>query len=368
MGAVQPFAVVLLLALAANANASPATADGPPAWRPWSPVAPAGALPDSPLVPKPDTTSEEARAAPPPPAGELPQQLAVPLDTSKEIIEAGVEAVIHRIDRFFGDPTHRAFEEPSTRFRVRNDARFTDEGDFDDTLSFVADLRVPALDAALARASIFLAGQTRDDERDDPDDPVRPRLAPSLRRAGGAVELRYDLWRTKRGGVVDVGAGFRFRLPPPPYLRARFGQRGRLGPVIGHFTQAGFWERREGFGETTRLDLEAPLGNVTVPRFLAVATIHQESRGLEWLLEAGVQRTLGTRTGVWVAAAMDGKTAAPVGVERYRGYARLRRELHRRWVYGELEPEILWPADDAGRRERILALTLRLELQFEAGG
>jgi hypothetical protein len=361
MRAVTPSAVVLLLALAADANASPA-------WTPWSPVPDADTAADGPVLRKPDTTTEEANAPPPPPAGELPQRIAAPLETSKDLIEASVEAVIHRIDRFFGDPTHRAFEEPSTRFRVRNDARFTDEGEFADTLSFVADLRVPALDAALARASIFLAGQSRDDERDDPDDPVRPRLAPSLRRAGGAVELRYDLWRSKRGGVVDVGAGFRFRLPPPPYLRARLGQRGRLGPVIGHFTQTGFWERREGFGETTRLDLEAPLGDLTVPRFLAVATIHQESRGLEWLLEAGVQRTLGARTGAWVAASMDGKTAAPVGVERYRAYARLRRELHRRWVYGELEPEILWPADDAGRRERVLALTLRLELQFQAGG
>jgi hypothetical protein len=121
---------------------------------------------------------------------------------------------------------------------------------------------------------------------------------------------------------------------------------------------------------TTRLDVERAFqARTTIARWWSTGRVDQVSLGYEWASEVGLQRVLGPRTGLYTAAAIAGATRAVADVERYRIYSRLRRDVHRGWTFVEVQPEIAWPADElTGRRSRVLALTLMLELQFSSDG
>jgi hypothetical protein len=167
-----------------------------------------------------------------------------------------------------------------------------------------------------------------------------------------------------------MGAGVRFGLPPPPFTRVRLAQGFPLGiSLVGHLSQTIFWDRREGFGETSRLDVERAFGTSTLARWWSTGTIDEVSRGYEWASEIGLQRVLGARTGLYTAATLAGATQPTAQVDRYRVYTRLRRDVYAGWAFVELEPEYAWVADEVtSRRSRALAATLRLEIQVSTGG
>jgi hypothetical protein len=134
--------------------------------------------------------------------------------------------------------------------------------------------------------------------------------------------------------------------------------------VVGHLNQTGFWERRSGFGEASRVDVERVFGSRTVARLWGIATLHEQSRGLEWTTEGGVSRSLGRRTGAYLAGSIEGATRSVADVDRYRAFTRLRRDVHEGWLFLEVEPEVAWPADVVGTRARVFGATLRVEVQL----
>ena len=287
------------------------------------------------------------------------------LDLPHEKAEEGLGQLVLRLDRFFGEASHADFDEPGSRVRLRLESRAGEDVRLDGRASVRADLRLPAANRLLRRASIYLAGQTDDDTRAAAEDPLRSRLDAQLHTSGGALELRYEILRAPLS-VVDAGAGIRFGLPPPPYLRIRWAQAVPTRSAFAlHFAPQLFWQREEEFGASLRADLERPLGTRTLARLWGVGTVHEHSRGLEWHAETGVQRALGERTGVYVAGAVRGATRFGPAVDVWRLFTRLRRDVHRGWLFLELEPEVSWPADRAAGA--VLAATVRLEIQLETG-
>jgi hypothetical protein len=204
----------------------------------------------------------------------------------------------------------------------------------------------------------------------DPEvDVVPPRFYARVRSSGGGLELRVDLARARRT-LLDAGAGARLGMPPPPFTRVRLAQGFPLGiNVVGHLSQSLFWDLRQGFGETSRLDVERAFGIRTLARWWATGTVDEVTRGYEWASEIGVQQVLGARMGLWTAAAIAGPTRSSPHLDRYRVYARLRREVYGGWAFVEVEPQVAWPSYAIiSRRSRVIAATVRLELQFSSGG
>jgi hypothetical protein len=62
----------------------------------------------------------------------------------------------------------------------------------------------------------------------------------------------------------------------------------------------------------------------------------------------------------------SGASDAGAVVERWRVATRLRRDAFRRWIFLELEPEGTWTRPVGGGRKRVLGLTFRVEVQFDA--
>jgi hypothetical protein len=297
-----------------------------------------------------------------------PEEIRMPAERGHRRVEKALYSIARRMDDFFGNPDELD-EPPAARMRFRGGLR-TEQGDPLQTpdVSLAADLRLPSLDALLSRARIYVSGGEERDEARTADEGVgiRREFGPSasLRGRGGAAELRFDLYRDEVT-LVDFGAGIRFRYPPPPYVRARAARAAELGlGVVAHGNQTLFWATQEGFGEATRVDLERVLGRRTIARLFAVGTVHEESRGFESTVEGGLQQGFGPRTGIYFAGGLDSATR-PAQVDRYRVFARLRRDVYGGWLFGELEPEVFWPLRGESR-PRVLAFTVRLEVHFRS--
>jgi hypothetical protein len=368
---------LLLLAIAIDPSDSP-PATGAEAAVPQEalpPPSPPPCIPTAPTVtPQPQATPRPCHiVADESPAPRVPAEGPADvswIQASHDLLERGINALVLKLDRFFGEPAHDPFEPPTSHVRLRNEVRTGQDDSLQAGTSVAGHLRLPTANRVLARLRLLFTGETQPKPLPGPDvDLVPPRFHARVQPASGGLELRVDLARARRT-LLDVGGGARFGIPPPPFVRARLAQGFPLGvSVVGHLNQSLFWDRREGFGETSRLDVERAFGIRTLARWWSIGTVDEVSRGYEWASEIGLQRVLGARTGLYAAAAIAGATRPTAHVDRYRVYTRLRRDVYAGWAFVEVEPEIAWPADEVtSRRSRVLAVTLRLELQVSTDG
>lgn len=272
-----------------------------------------------------------------------------------------------RLEEFFGDERAMDLDPPGTVARVRGEVRIPDRGSPGTRFSALADVRLPATEAWLSRTRLVFAGETQADPNRNPDDPANPTFAPSLRAESAALELREVILQ-QRDRSLDAGVGVSLRIPPAPFARVRYRGRYDLGlRVEARLNETLFWRRKDGFGTTTQLDLTRPLAAHTLLRTNNGATLSEITRGVEWYSELGVAHEFGSlRTAAWLAAGLSGWTRPAPEVGNTRVYFRLRRDVFRRWLFLEIEPEVAWPLDEAaGRRPKTHAVTLRAELHFD---
>lgn len=265
-------------------------------------------------------------------------------------------------DGFFGE--ERTDEEgyPGTSARVRAGVRWSEDEDFTFPNQFHIDMRLPK---ATRKLRLILAGRSEDDPTHIlPDDPVDTGLDEDEEDRDGKIELRYNVSDRPRS-KFSVEAGLRFDLPPPPFIRARYRYTYPLGVnTLVRYIQTFFWEDEEGFGETTRIDLDRRLGEPSLLRWSNAGTYSEVSRGVDWGTRLSLYHRLSERTAITYGAGMSGFTEPHTEIEEYEADMRFRKNFFRTWLFYELEPGVRWPRDLDGSYAPIWGLTLRLEVQF----
>jgi hypothetical protein len=305
---------------------------------------------------------------PPPEGGPRPAGEATWLDESHAFIEQGLADLAERVDHFFGDDHRLDEDRPGSVVRWRNEFRTAEDRRFAYRTSARASVELPATLRWLGSARLVISGESqRDPTRTIAEDPANPGFSPVVTAEQASLELRQPLYRTA-DTLTDVGAGVRLRIPPEPYVRARLRHRQPLGlGVTLRLSPSVFWESLDGFGTASGLDLERPLGAHTLLRLGNHAQLTEVSKGVEWGSEASLAHEFASlRTATAVGAGISGDTRPTAEVLLYRIFTRVRRDVWRRWLFLELEPEIGWPLDRVrGGHHRVLAVTLRMDIQFE---
>lgn len=356
---------LLLLAAAAMAVASPARADE-------------GAPPGTPSAPPPPSVDPPA-GAPPAPAAPAPDDSWV--DAGHSFVEQRIFAPVLRLDRFFSDERDIEHERAKSFLRWRSEVRFEEARGTRPafTTGVRANLRLPGLNRQLRRLRLVIEGQTRDaisalmpGEEGEPP--------PEEEVGTGDAGLRFALWDTVVSHA-DLGGGILFRLPPGVFGRLRFRWAVPLGRrVLGRVAVSGFYRSDTEFGSSLSLEVERPISPMLVGRVGGSGTLTELSPGVEWGTEVALLAALGPRAGAHVGAAMSGATRGEIGIVdpatglthlrptpgigRYRLFARLRRDVYRRWLFLEIEPDVSWPWAPEVGREPTTSVVLRLEVQF----
>jgi hypothetical protein len=308
----------------------------------------------------------EAPSAPEPPAAAKPVEPAPAapppawFDQGHTLLNEGFQWPVERFDRFFADEREVDLPRAGSFVRWRTDMRIRDDGRLDLATDVRAEVHLPELDRRLAHLQLevsSIATSTADQllSGEAPPDAVG---APN---AGLRLPFLRSLYTQS-----DVQVGLLFRIPVGWYTRLRLR---RLQPLPAAFLARGalsvFWQTNTGFGTRQDASLERLLAPWLLARVSGTGTLSQRSRGWEWLAEAGLI-SVGERTALALGGAVLGATAARPGPETWRFFVRARRDVLRRWLFLELEPEVEWSRPTAAGWQRLRAVILRMEVRFDA--
>jgi hypothetical protein len=277
-------------------------------------------------------------------------------------------APVVRLDRFFSDETDLDPERARSFARLRSAVRLREDGKPQTSIDLVADIKFPGVNRWLDRARLVISG-----EGDTNEDPTVPSgsTSPFTSRPRGLtrLELRFGAWDAVRAHV-DVGAGLLFRLPVGAFARVRYRQAVPIADLlVARFSTQGFWRTDTLFGSRVSAELDWPIGKSSVARLGGASQVAQrKTRGIEYGSALTFSHAFSPTVAVALGVDAQGSVRDPVTFQKYRAFTRLRHDVLRRWIFVEAEPEIGWPWTPERGRYRALAVTLRLELQFEGAG
>ncbi len=288
------------------------------------------------------------------------------VDRTHARVERDLFNTVAWFDRFFGDEQMNVTEAPESFLRWMNDLRWDEVEKFSLRSTVRASLRLPRL---RKRWRIVISGETRGDPNAvTPEDPGNPGRDTESRVRTGSTELIYDILRTPRT-TVDAGAGVRVKIPPDAFVRTRLQHARPVGfDTLGRFTATAFWDARDGFGESNQVDLERRLAPPTLLRWSNSLSIKEKSNGWTWGTDLSLLHKLSPKSAITFSGGVSGSTRPAWIAQDYRVLARYRRNVWRKWLFLEGEPDIHWPRKEDGSRKPVWGGTLRAEIVFTGAG
>jgi hypothetical protein len=164
----------------------------------------------------------------------------------------------------------------------------------------------------------------------------------------------------------DYAAGVHIDLPLDPFIRTRYYYARTFGTDDElSFRQTFFWRNNEGLGTTSRVGLEFSLAPRDVMRWEGVATVSQESDGVDWYAGNTWYHLLRDNKAFSVLAFVRGETTAEVPLKEYGFIFSWRQPLSRDWIYLSFGPSLTWPREHRyEQREASLGFIVWLDMTF----
>ncbi len=122
------------------------------------------------------------------------------------------------------------------------------------------------------------------------------------------------------------------------------------------------WRDGEGFGERTRLDFDRSVGSLSVLRSRTEAEWSETSRGVDLDQRYSVTRALSVKTALSGTIGVELHTRPSWIVDGYSAEIRVRRQLHRKWLFLQMTPRADFPRDR--RYEFTPQLVISIEIRF----
>lgn len=266
-------------------------------------------------------------------------------------------------DGFFGNARFDD-EYESTHGSLSVGALWDERDDWDPSVRFRVQLRLPQLSE---RISAFV-GRVDPDEfvtevRDDFD--TLPRQF--ARAADDEVLLGLGYRRPgPGGGHFDASVGARLDWPPDVYAKGAYRlTQPFLERNLLRLHETIFWREEDGFGTTTRVDLERLFTDDILVRLSGSGTYAQETEGVRWFSNLTLYQNLGDRRALAYQAGVSGETDRAVDIVDYGLRVIYRRSVYRKWLFLELRSSVTWPRESlAEEREANLGAGVALELQL----
>lgn len=250
-----------------------------------------------------------------------------------------------RVDRWFGADVSEDIYVQNTRGSITPIVLWDEFNGFSQKFRFRVRMPLPHLDE---RYNAFIGTFSRDEfvtERDQESGAI-----PRQRSRGGVEEDETLLgiqYREREGGArFEADAGIRIRTPVDPFVKAgyRF-EHTTESHIMLTFREIGFWQNSEGFGFTSRVDVERALDVDSLIRWTASATISQESDGVRGYSSLTWYRALPNKRGIAAQIFTNGEFDAPVPLEEFGLRAAYRKSVFRDWLVLELRPSLTWPRE-----------------------
>ena len=287
--------------------------------------------------------------------GEEPEPEESWIDRSHKTLSEQVISSGKWFDSFFGD--ERAEEEiRGTRIRLRSSVRWEEGGDVSPRLGVNGKFSLPNLDDRVQIVIDSLAS-------DDGDLPAEE----FIRTAFRDIEDDFDLSAATRlligdtdDALLDLDLGLKFHSDRvSPFVKFRGRKLSNREKLVLRWSQFFFWESDDGFGETSRFDLDVRPTPDRFFRSTTQGTWSEFSHGVDLVQRFSVYQHFDQRQKAIGLAVAALATTDPDEFTEFQASIKYRQRLWRDWLFFEVEPEAIFP------EERDYKFSPRLNVRFD---
>jgi len=116
--------------------------------------------------------------------------------------------------------------------------------------------------------------------------------------------------------------------------------------------ETAFWQRTQGFGVTSRADIERIYNLRWFGRWTNSVTFSQKSQGVS-MSAFDLMRGFATRRAIALELEIDGQTDAQVPLHNYGTKFAYRQAVLRKWLIMEVRTSVSWPKDLPQQERRV---------------
>ena len=267
-------------------------------------------------------------------------------------------------DGFFGDAR---FDQEAERAwgRLSIDAIHDEAEGLEGKVRFKAEVEFPNLDR---RVNAFMGREEEEDFISGRNEGVE--ALPELFRDDVDRDWLVGLgYRPVRGqgtsNRIDLRVGVRVRFPLEPFVQGRLRRHWFLSETrLLRFRNTVFWRNQKGFGNTVSLDFEQVLARPVLFRWNGAATFSESTEGVDWTTSATLYHSLGGLEALSHTFFVEGETDAEVAIERFGVRSIYRRQMFRRWFFGQLIGGVNFPQAPGEDRETSWELGVGFEIRY----
>jgi len=278
--------------------------------------------------------------------------LLAPLDSSHDAMARSVLDFANWLDHFFGD--QRIYDESQNSHLKLNLLHISEQGY---EPRFEANLQGKlTLPNTQKRLKILIESDPKDDN--SADNTVLEAVESQEQSLGLRYIKNFTDWL--RG---NTDAGVRFRSGSlDSFVRFRLRGLFTLGRWNLRAAETLFWRESTGLGETTRVDFERRFLDDYLFRSTSQATYLDDTRQFDMGQDFFLIHTINKHRAVIYRTGLSAESEPQAHVTSYIFSIRLRQQLHRDWLFFEINPKVVYPQEENFRARS--SLTLKLEVIF----
>jgi hypothetical protein len=249
-----------------------------------------------------------------------------------------------RVDQMFGPRAEDWVYQDHVRGSITPALFWDEHNGFDQKFRFGVKLPLPHLDE---RFDAFVGTFNRDEyvtEREQQSGAI------AHQHVGGSIEDDETLfgirYRPQQGGRFEADAGLRLNSPIDPFVKGGYRySRGTPERLLLSLRETIFWQHSEGFGITSRIDLEHIVDDAWLVRWTGSVTLSEETQGVHGYTALTAYRALGKSRAIGVQVFTDGEFDAAVPLGEYGIRVAYRQRIFRDWLVLEIRPSVTWPKE-----------------------
>lgn len=273
------------------------------------------------------------------------------LDETHAIATSSANTLANQVDRFFGEP-RSDLEAAYSSLRLTLEHSWHEQRNDDINLRLRGKLYLPRINE---RLSLLFS-----EDEGEGEDYYEQNNLDSSNQESVRANLQFNLFNAI-SNRLDFRLGLRSSLKAKASIRYRQDFNG--GDNIQHrLTETLFFVDGEGAGSITRYELDNSLSETSLLRWTTDLRAEENVSGANWFSQLSYSRRISDQTALVYYTRISGQTS-PDYVNNYGVGFRIRRNLGRSWLFGEVEPGHDWlKLGEHEDRESSFYLYLRLEM------
>lgn len=279
-------------------------------------------------------------------------------------ISEGILSASTRFDGFFGDERIQE-EQQKTQIRVKVSVKFAEGQRSKISFPISANLSLPNLEDKVQIVVDTLV-QKEDEETTAAKTPSTAEDKTETKPNDVKVSLRYNIVERARRWV-NIDGGLKVHSKKlEPFGQIRIRRTFDFHSWASRVTQFVFWYENDGFGTTSRLDIDKQLHPNTFYRMTGNMTWTEGDAGMVFAQSFFLRQQLSHLRSLGIELSGKGHSHPSIVMDEYIAKVSYRRRIYKNWAFVEIAPEMRFLRENDFDLAKWMTMNLEIRLGHTA--